>query len=638
MPNIRGFKPLTDPNWISLEFDDGTISNPVNDPTGEYRKQVSEIAQKIAGVPPNPMAGATASLGGELTQGTGEAMARADVAAPLAAGPRTGAMAVAPVAPAPAPAAAANTDAGLINRALTTAMKPQPEGGMPPGGAAPGLGGASRPATPPQAPTGASLGPLVTTGTTSSWQRQKGSQTSTSGLAEADRPRVEAANEGAVKAAETANTEDYVSKATQYWHEFGRLSEDAKRQIAQRATLQEQERRFDESLNAAYRRLDETAARPVDPAQAFAGEKGWYAFMAGFGDVLRNVGSALAGKGPVADPGATLDALVERSVNLQMAQKKADYEAGRIGIDRLTADRETVRHRLGVVLQQLATTELAKAQTEQAYQGLGAVKAKGDAIVADARAKAAAATARQETTSTTDSQVSGCTTQRERQPAGGGASLEQLSKILDIEKKKLELRNAQLDSATTEDVSAAIGKEVSPERAKQLRDTVKENAVPLAKLGSFMQGMKEQLRINGATVNWETGQVQWPKDLSGVSAVKPSDVLGKDLGEAFNTNEDQLRKQMAFNKELLTTDTTGAVATPEQAATFEQVLGGAARNEDAYKSSVERAVKYLVSRRHGFLTAMGTEGSALYKATEDKLRNAQQAKMNELGTLPEGRR
>jgi hypothetical protein len=266
----------------------------------------------------------------------------------------------------------------------------------------------------------------VTTGTTSSWQKNESRQTT--GMVDEDKAKVDAANEATAVAAEKANTEDYAAKATQYWTEFGRLSEQAKKQVAERAVLQEQEARFNESLNSAYKKLDETAARPVDPSQAFAGEKGWYAFMAGFGDVLRNVGAALAGKGPVADPGATLNALVERSVELQMAQKKADYEQGKISVDRLTADRETTRHKLGVVLQQLAATELGKAKTQEEYQALGALKAKGDAIVADARAKAAAATARQETTGTTISQ--GGSTTKGPATVGGGGGIEGFSKML----------------------------------------------------------------------------------------------------------------------------------------------------------------------------------------------------------------
>ncbi len=634
MKNLVGYTPLSNPDWITLRFEDGSESTPVNDPGGTYRAEVDQIAKKIAGTPPDPMANATASVGTELVGGAGTAVSKSDAATPIAG--LSGFKITEPASP----AAAASEAGSNVGRILGKyAMKPQEEGGMPAGGAPAPAPGA--PTTqPPQPPPSAGPGPLVTTGSTSSWQRNDSTQRSSSGIAEADRPKVEQTQEAAIKSAETANEADFAARANQVWSEWGRLTDKAKQQVAERSVLQEQERAYNQKLESAYKKYDEDAKRPIDPAQAFAGEKRWYAFMAGFGDVLRNVGAALAGKGPVVDPGKVLDDLVERSVQLQMAQKEQDLKAGRMSVDRFNAERETVRHKLGVVVSQLAQTELDKAQTEQTYKGLGAIKAKGDAIVADARAKGAQALARQETIAESHATASGGTAQRERQQ--GGASLDQISKMLDIEKKQLDLRNAQLDSATVDDVSSAIGKNVSPERAKQIRDSVKENAAPLAKLGSFMAGMKEQLRINGATVDWETGKVAWPEDLGGVSAVKPSDVLpgpvGKAVREGLNTNEEQLTRQKAFNKELLTTDTTGAVATPEQAATFDIVLGGDARNESAYKGAVESAVKHLVARRHGFLTAMGDDGSALYKATEARLKNAEGAKLKELGVLPEGKR
>lgn len=441
MANLKGYVPLPDPNWITLEFDDGSMSNPVQDPTGDYRKQVDEISRKIKGIPPDPMANATASLGGAVLGEAAEAgagMAKvATDAAPM------GAVRAPIVAPPPSPVAAAPAGGmGMAPGIVKTAIK---GGAEQPAEAAPGAQ-APAPAAAPAPPAPPTSSPLVTTGTTSSWQKNESRQTT--GMVDEDKAKVDAANEATAVAAEKANTEDYVAKATQYWTEFGRLSEQAKKQVAERAVLQEQEARFNESLNSAYKKLDETAARPVDPSQAFAGEKGWYAFMAGFGDVLRNVGAALAGKGPVADPGATLNALVERSVELQMAQKKADYEQGKISVDRLTADRETTRHKLGVVLQQLAATELGKAKTQEEYQALGALKAKGDAIVADARAKAAAATARQETTGTTISQ-GGSTTKGPAAAAGGG---------IDDFSKRLATRKAYEESGATPEQLAAYDK------------------------------------------------------------------------------------------------------------------------------------------------------------------------------------
>lgn len=634
MPNIRGFRPLANPEWISIEFDDGTISNPVNDPTGEYRAQVDEIAKKIAGVPPDPMAGAVASAAGALTEGAGSAMVRADVPAPLMAGPRTGAVAVeAPPAPGAAPAAG---DAGLVRSALKTALKPQPEPTMPGGdAAAPGVQPSG--SAPAPSPARASSPPIVTTGTTSQWQKTENTQRSSTGIADADRPGVQAANEASVKAAETANESDFAARANQLWSEWGRLSEQEKRKIAERSALQEQERKYDEALSRAYRKYDEDAMRPIDPAQAFAGEKGWYAFMAGFGDVLRNVGAALAGRGPVADPGATIDGLVERSVNLQMAQKEQDLKAGRLNIDRFTADRETVRHRLGVVLSQLAQNELNKAHTQQEYQALGALKAKGDAIVADARAKGAAALARQETVGSTTSTTSGSTVQKGIAPMGGAGGLNAISKMLDIEKKRLELSNAELDRQDADSISATIGKRVSPARAKELRDAVKQIDPQMAKLDSTLQALKAQLDINGATFDRNTGKIVWPKDVSGVSAIRWTDIPFPG-GENITTDASRLDAQQAFLKELVTTDTTGAVASAQQLPAFQTVVGGGKHNETQYKESLENFARYLVERRNGYLAPLGADGIKLYRHIEQQARQGLAPSAKPIGTLPGGQR
>jgi hypothetical protein len=65
MPNIKSFTPQANPEWITVELDDGTITPAFHDPTGEVRAQVTDIATKImGGPPPSAMAGAVAGPGG----------------------------------------------------------------------------------------------------------------------------------------------------------------------------------------------------------------------------------------------------------------------------------------------------------------------------------------------------------------------------------------------------------------------------------------------------------------------------------------------------------------------------------------------------------------------------------------------
>lgn len=649
MKNLVGYTALQNPDWITLRFEDGTESTPVHDPAGEYRAEADQIAKKIAGVPPDPMANATASVGGELVGAPGAAVSKADAVAPT---PGLGDFRIIDT-PAGGKPPEQGGDAAAIRGALKTAMRVEGPAGMPAGEPA------AAPAEPiqqqpPQQLPGAGMGPLVTTGSSSSWQKTDNKQRSSTGISEADRPKVEQTQEAAIQSAEQANEADFAARANQVWSEWGRLTEKAKQQVAERSVLQEQERQFSQKLESAYKKYDEDAKRPIDPAQAFAGEKKWYAFMAGFGDVLRNVGAALAGKGPVVDPGKVLDDLVERSVQLQMAQKEQDLKAGRISIDRFNADRETIRHKLGVVVSQLAQTELDKAQNEQAYKALGAVKAKGDAIIADARAKGAQALARQETIAESQSRTSGGSTERGRLPAAGG--IDQLNKLAEYEKRQLELKNAYRAQATADQASKDTGHDITPERLKEIRDKSATIDPQMAKLDQLKAAVDGKAKINGATINWETGEIQWPKDLGGVSAVKARDVisplggalravgvnteLGEDVErEVFNTSASQLDSADKFVKELITTDTTGAVSSLQQDPVFMELAGGAKRNESVYKQNVQRLVDHISSKRQSYLSGLGEDGAAWYRHTENRVKNAGKTpSIRQVGQLPEGRR
>lgn len=355
MPNIAGFKPLANQDWITLQFDDGSESHAINDPTGTYRAEVDSIVQKLTPMPaPDPMAGAVAGPGGGEPE-------------------------PAPVAPPP--------------------LMPPP---VSPAGAKAWGSAQGQPAAPaPEqtSPTGAPVTPrsaVIPAGAPSRLVHA-GQQRQTSGIASEDAARVEAAQGEAEDAGREANDQDFANKATQYWMEFGRLREDEKGKLAQQSVLQEKQARFDQRVTAQIKRLEDVQSRPIDPSQAFAGDAGWYAFMAAFGDSVQNFGAAIAGRGPVADPGERINQMIERSVRLQTAQKQADFEAGKITAAQLEAEREEVRSNLATVGKQLAETQLSLRQTEQAYAGLGAIRSHFDAMAADGRAKSAQALARTET-------------------------------------------------------------------------------------------------------------------------------------------------------------------------------------------------------------------------------------------------
>ena len=131
MKNLVGYTPLSNPDWISLKFDDGSESTPVNDPGGAYRAEVDQIAKKIAGAPPDPMANATASVGAELIGSAGTAVSKSDAATPVSG---LGDFRIIEP-PAGTKPAQEGGDAGLVRRGLATAMRVDGPGGMPAGGA-----------------------------------------------------------------------------------------------------------------------------------------------------------------------------------------------------------------------------------------------------------------------------------------------------------------------------------------------------------------------------------------------------------------------------------------------------------------------------------------------------------------------
>jgi hypothetical protein len=292
------------------------------------------------------------------------------------------------------------------------------------------------------------------------------------------------------------------------------------------------------------------------------------------------------------------------------------------------------------VLSQLADTELKKAQTKTDYAALGAIKAKGDAIVADARAKAAAATARQETLTEGTTKASGGTTTRGIPKPTGADSLDNMSKMLDIEKKRIELENAQTDRLDAAEASKILGRQVSPDRLEKIRTSLKDNAPAMAKLDSFMSALQDQLRINGATFDRNTGDIKWGKDVDGVGYVKLHQLGpgGQALAEAFNTKALQLENQQKFLGQLVTNDVTGAVSTLQQDEVFKQATGGAGRNPDQYKQALEHLAKFAVERRNGLLTPLGEDGIKLYRHNEQQARRGLAPSATPIGTLPEGRR
>ncbi len=435
MPNLKGFTPLQNPEWVSLDFDDGS-SHPVHDPTGQYRQEVASIVPKVMGMSaPDPMAGALASndLAGVSVMPT---QSDAGGAAPFSVVPDSAYAAPPPPVSAnplgiSAIGGAARPGQLLSDVAPAAPHAPGPVVGDPLRAIGASLAGqgASQFAPAPvhslvqpravsdEAPRQSApdpYAPRYMTQGASGPSVSATDSTTTQGLTKGDKATVDAANARAVESGRAADQGEYVAKANQFYSDWQRLGVDAQKQLAEKNAAEQQEREFNAKVDAQRQKNAETASRPIDPTEAFAGDGGAYAFMAAFGDAISNFGAALAGRGPVADPSARIESIINRSVKLQMEQKQADLEAGKITGDQLEADREHVRFKIATAAKQLIDTEAERAHTEAEYKGLGALKQRMSALQDEASAKNAMATARQQSTTHSASVTPGS-------PGGGGA-------------------------------------------------------------------------------------------------------------------------------------------------------------------------------------------------------------------------
>lgn len=429
MPNLRGATTLDNPEWVTLDFDDGTSSHPIHDPSGQYRAEVSAIVPRImGGAPPNPMAGALASnavaprnplaldMGGAPASTPAPAPVASDLPAsvgapPLLARDDDGLGDITAIGPAvrpgqtlPSAPRAPGPVVGDPLRSIQGALASQgaPEFAPAPVQSlvrerAPASNEPRAPAPDPYVPRYLQTGGGMGGGTVDSVTRS--SSGTTQGLNAKDKAAVDKANAEAVTAMGEANQAEYAARATQFLSDWQRLDERARQGIVEKKALEDQQRDFDTRVETQRRKNEEIAARPIDPSEAFAGDAGAYAFMAAFGDAIANFGAAIAGRGPVADPAGRIGSLIERSVKLQTAQKQADFDAGRISADQLEADREHVRLKLATAAKQQVEIEEQRAHTADEYKALGAFKAKLDQAQKEASAKNAMATARQESSS-----------------------------------------------------------------------------------------------------------------------------------------------------------------------------------------------------------------------------------------------
>lgn len=361
MPNIAGWVPHPDnPEAGAFKFDDGTQSSWMIDPSGEVRAEAEDIAAKLMPTPAAPETPAAPTL---MPPPVTTERANAWQAAQPA-----------DTAPAPTPAA-------------PDTIQPIPS--LPP---VPVPAAISAPAPRPA--------PVPAKGLVQSGQGITQARSET-GIVGEDRAKIEAANADVQQKTEAADVEAVRARTEQLNAEWDNLQADEKAKLAESDLLKKREQRFDQLFEAKQKENEAIAARPVDGSTAMGSEAKFYAFMAAFGDSVQNFGAALMGRPGNANPGATVDRIVQSAIQNQMAQKEAEFKAGQISANQLEAERERVRLNISALGEQMAKIRLAKAKTEGEKLGLGALEKKFAADRADAAAKNATALARQETTQET---------------------------------------------------------------------------------------------------------------------------------------------------------------------------------------------------------------------------------------------
>lgn len=151
-------------------------------------------------------------------------------------------------------------------------------------------------------------------------------QTETSGLAPEDlaerrgmRGEVQAADERANAATTQAEQDQLAARAT-------RVDAESDRALGAYATDLELHELAKKHVLQSEEAAKADRAKPIDPGQALAGDKFFFAILANVGAALSNFGSALLGQKATQDTNV-VDDLIRQSVQMQMAQKNIDIDA-----------------------------------------------------------------------------------------------------------------------------------------------------------------------------------------------------------------------------------------------------------------------------------------------------------------------
>lgn len=185
-------------------------------------------------------------------------------------------------------------------------------------------------------------------------------------------------------------------------------------------------------------------------------------------------------------------------------------------------------------------------------------------------------------------------------------------------KAATDASNAQLEQEDAGSISQKIGRPVSPDRLKQIRQEVVQVRPAVAELEPLASDLEAVVKFAdpNATLDRRTGQITWSgKDLNGVSTVR--NPFGKVTGGLISTDADKLDALTGRVTQRVTKDITGANSSVKQDKTFENMSGsGAVHNEQSFKDALEHTYQSVANQRQVHLNALGRDGKAYFELTQ----------------------
>lgn len=193
---------------------------------------------------------------------------------------------------------------------------------------------------------------------------------------------------------------------------------------------------------------------------------------------------------------------------------------------------------------------------------------------------------------------------------GGTTSTDQRFVIPQVDSlKAYELENSKRDLADADNVSIIVGQKVSPKRAKEINDSVREVSKDLAPLEETQNSIYDLVVATGASVDRKKGTIDWtnggkaPIDLKGVGYMDskdlshPIDAAMASFGVGrLNSEKVRTMRQALISK--VRNELSGAHFTDTETEEITAGLGGDLNNETSFREGITNALNKVTSKRN----------------------------------------